>query len=384
MHFLENYATSAGLRIKKVEPATQFYPLNFDRYIVVNFSSSNMAAKLYDSAQQVIDIIKPELDKAGITIVQLGDNKEIALGGVHRLAGLTNLSQTNYIIKNALLHVGTDSYQTHAASVLGTPIVALYSVSSPKVCGPYWNKEKAICLEPNFPPNTTYSINPAEVPKMINTIKIEQIVGAIGKQLNINFPKFTTYFSGELANTPVLETYPDTVVRPDFMPNAGLYIRRDKGGDDVNVYEQLRHRKCLIVTKTPLDVNILAQLRPNIERVTYEITKDYSLDFCKALQSAGLPFDLISFESDEFVNGIKLEFLDLPLINRVPPRERPEGIPDNARFKTNRRILSNGKFYLSHAHVEADIPSPDFNNGEGAIINSGAFWKDSAFYWIYS
>jgi len=384
MHFLESYATSCGLRIKKTEPTTQYYPLPFEKYITANFSSSNMPAKLYDYAQELVNTVKPELDKAGITILQMGDAQEVGLGGTYRLAGQTTPAQTAHIVKNALAHLGTDSFLIHLASVFGTPILGLYSVSSPKVCGPYWNKEKAICLEPNFPPNTTYSVNPGESPKMINTIKIEQIVEALGGLLNINFPKFTTHHIGELFNMPLLDSVPNAVVRPDFLPNNGIYVRLDKGGSVELAIEQLKYRRCILVTNKPVDIKALAALRQNIERITYEIDENYSLEFCKAAIAAGLPLELISYKDEAWLNGIKLDFLDLPLVNRVLSRTRPEGIPESSKFRTNKRILSGGKFYLSYAHLENGISVPSLDHSEGLVVDSATFWNDSGFSWIFS
>ena len=165
MHFLEDYSRQTGLRIRKTLPHTQYYPLPFTKYVTLNFSSP-MAAKQWDMAQEFVNIVKPKLAEQGIELLHIGDSKEVMLSNVFRVCGQTNNAQMAFLISNSLLHIGIDSYAAHLSGIFDIPTVALYSVSSPKLCRPYFGTEdKTICLEPNFPEGHTYSINPNEQPK---------------------------------------------------------------------------------------------------------------------------------------------------------------------------------------------------------------------------
>lgn len=62
------------------------------------------------------------------------------------LAGRTTVSQLAHLISRLSVFIGQSSGPTHLAYLMETPSVSLWGVSLPKNWGPYWEKEKHICL----------------------------------------------------------------------------------------------------------------------------------------------------------------------------------------------------------------------------------------------
>ena len=99
---------------------------------------------------EVIQYIKPELEKRDIKIVQLGVDKDRAIQGCIHTQGSTELSQVSYLINGAMLHMGVDSIGIHMASAYGKKIVGLYCNQWTRSSGPYWSDSKDVILhEPN-------------------------------------------------------------------------------------------------------------------------------------------------------------------------------------------------------------------------------------------
>ena len=62
------------------------------------------------------------------------------------LTGKTTVSQLAYLISCLSIFIGHSSGPTHLAYLMGTSSVSLWGVSLPGNWGPYWEKEKHICL----------------------------------------------------------------------------------------------------------------------------------------------------------------------------------------------------------------------------------------------
>ena len=60
MHLVEQYALSCGVKIDKPQVETSFFPLPFDKYIILH-ASSGMPSKNYDYFEDVIETIYPHL-----------------------------------------------------------------------------------------------------------------------------------------------------------------------------------------------------------------------------------------------------------------------------------------------------------------------------------
>jgi len=356
MHLLEIYALTTGSKIKKPFIIKKYFPLPFDKYITIQ-NSSGMPAKCYSYFQEVINFLKPSLDEKGIKIVQIGSKEDTGLLGVIHLQGQSNINQTAYILSNSLLHIGNDSFAIHMASAFGIPLIGLYSVSSPEIAGPYWKNENQICLLPEG--DWKPSFNPNETPKKIDSIKIESITQSAEKLLfkNNQF-KIKTKYIGEKFTHRLLESLPDQVLPQETFPNELLNIRFDYKSNftDLNALAQnLNFRPCSVITKEPLNVEMLQPLFKNLKLVIYDVTENIDVSFIEKLHNLGIQTSVI-FKTDigteEDLNNRKLAIIELPIniqeINAYP-KNLPIDIKSDDTFRTNKILFGNNKVYSSRA-----------------------------------
>ena len=85
-HLVETYALNCGLKIDKPFLLEKYFPLEFDNYITFH-PFSKYESKSYDYWQDVIDFIHPELEKAGIRILQIGGKDDTPIKKCHHSQG---------------------------------------------------------------------------------------------------------------------------------------------------------------------------------------------------------------------------------------------------------------------------------------------------------
>jgi hypothetical protein len=317
------------------------------------------------------------------------------------LQGQTNVHQTSFIIGNARLHIGYDSFPIHLASDANTPIVALYSITTPDIAGPYFSKNH-ICLSPDYGDGKP-SFNPQESPKTVNTIQIEDVIEAIFKQLNIT-PKqeIGSLFLGNRYRDKVVEFIPDSLIRPDFVPNLVLNMRLDMMDDGATINENtalfnIKQRKfaiCMTTSKRINNIEVLAALKDNIVEIFIDITAEKpDVEYITNLVSLGLrPRIVYRGKDEDYFNTVKMDLLELGLhfIHKKQNEKELDKLVklfdnENAWIKTNRIVLANNKVYLSEAHMKAKIPTiSKFLKLEKGTLDLNTLAKEADFVFVYS
>jgi hypothetical protein len=398
MHIIENYSRRAGALIDKPFIIEQFYPIEAEKYITIS-NSSGMEGKNYSYFQDVVDFILPQLQSLGIAIIQIGNKDDIGLDGATHLHGKTSLNQTAYILKNAILHVGNDSFPVHLASSYDIGIVALYSVSPPEVCGPYWGtKSNQVLLSPDFS-NKLPSYNPKESPKRSDEIAIEDVINGIYKLLKIDENVPTSLYIGERYTNQVVELIPDQILRKDFVPHLVINIRGDliDSFDENVVLHNIHSRKCsLVINRKFNNIDGLFSVRENLPGFFYDITEyGVDIDFLQNLIKRGLPPQIV-YRSEDLnkFNEAKIQLLDFKipsprLISNKNNLDKFTKLLDNVTnnsndvlVKSNRVILAKGKVYLSIQHYKEDKPTTT-KEQKLDLQHPEELTKEHEFYYIY-
>lgn len=395
MKIIERYALACGSKINRPELNTKFFPIPFEKYLTFNAASTNMPAKNYQYWNDVFSIILPELNKQGVGVIQLGDVSEPQFGGIHRYNGQTSLAQSCHIIKNAMMHLGVDSMLAHAADAFNTKICAIYSVSGPETCGPYFSdKDNCALIEPNFKADERYYYNP-QSPNLANSIKPEQIVEGISKLLNIGFEKTKTLHISPGYGQVVIELIPDTsILSPAQFPGAIPVIRYDLGGTEHVIYSQLQHRKCIVYTDKKLDTNVLSTLKPNIDRVVLEVkelnadggARPEDLEFIKSVMSAGIQLTTLTALPDDKIGFLKLDLSEYTVILPKPVGKRPENIriTDKTWGKSSKIICGANQTFVSYCHYKNNLPILN-NSNTFKMIDDPLLWESSGeFLFIFN
>jgi len=380
MHILEQYALNSGAKIKNPFVYEQFFPLTVEKYLT--FHPTSKPSKTYDYWQEVINIILPILEKNNIKIIQLGQTNEKVYQNILNTTGMTSFNQTAYIIRNGLLHFGADSFPTHVASHYGKKIVALYANNYISCVKPYFgNSENHILLEPERTGKPNFSLE--ENPKTINKIKPETIAKNILNLLNIpSLINIETKYFGLNYNQPKLELVPNVNINPKQFNSDFLIVRMDLEHNVQILENQLNICPCYITTDKPINTQLILNHKNNIKKIFYKITEENDLDFVNFLELNSIPFELFTFLKGKALDEIKIKYLDQQVIAEIET-DNKEKINlfnlDNLYYKSNKRIVSQGKIFNSETCYKENI---EMKNEFELLIDNEDFWREAEDFWI--
>lgn len=342
-HVIEEYAKSCGVKISKAHISTHYYSIPFEKYIVV--CNSRIPAKNYSYWDEALDIIKKVLDTKNIKIVQVieGDEKK------WRNADLTvqpSFKQLAFIIQHSLAFVGVDSLGVHLADQMGVPLLALYSNTSPKNCGPFFNKNNILIESERNGNKPSYSLQ--ESPKTIDSILPEKISINILKLLKINKKvKHKTLHIGHRFLDECYDIIPSNILgaTPDL-----ANIRMDREHNEEFLLEFLRSNAAEVTIAKPIPEEILLTRRI---RILNYIAPEFDIDFVNKVKALGITINLLccdekllssqrfklfdfnieflDFEKKAFENSTKITNLDI----------------NSIKIKSNKKVIHDGIIYPS-------------------------------------
>jgi hypothetical protein len=385
MRLLDTYAVSSGSKIDKPFIFEQYFPLVYDKYITIQ-AQTKYESKDYSYWQDVINVLFPILDKHGIKIIQVGGPNELLYQYVVDLRGKTDVNQLAYVIKGAMLHLGSDSLGVHLASYYDIPIVGLYSVSQSSVSGPqFGTKEKQICIDAYLRTRTGKpSYSDKEAPKCVDLVMPEELVDSVFSLLNLNVKTpFKTIFIGSRYSGKIFRELIPTKAFPIADPNNPIEIRMDIHFDEDVLAQQLSYCRGIIITNKPIKKELIKNFRGNINAIVYMIEENDDPNFIAEIKDLSIPIILMTYLSDEQIQPKKINYYEHGNINMVRPEqeEKHQLIKENfgkLYFRSNKIVTQDGKIFNGHvSRIKGTEISNDFDYYEAADIPE--FWKDLPF-----
>lgn len=408
MRLLEKYALESGLKVGSQFLLDKFYPVPVERYITLH-GASGQAAKNYPYYQEVVVMLKAILDTHGIAIVQLGADKEPPVQGCVHLMGKTSLHQSNYVVSRSLLHLGNDSWLAHRAGYLGIPLITLFGSTRASNHGALrFNPEKTAFVEAHRWDKLP-SFASQEQPQSISTIPPEKVVNLVCQFLGLpNRITHETRMFGLLYAHALFDVVPNSFPAPGFLPETPVTVRMDYlFREDVLANLLMTGRKVNIMTKKPLDMNLLAQFKDSILSYTHEIDESCPPQYLGMIGGIVRHSSFFTKERDDAkVAALRFKFFDICNIMKVndvsrddylnaslnylnrendgKPALEAELAAGTVRFKANKYILSEGKIYLSPAHLKLNKPTDSFANNAATVIDDPDFWRDLNHDYIFN
>jgi hypothetical protein len=380
MRLLDTYATNTGSKIDKPFIYSKYFPLPIGKYITLQ-AQTPYDSRNYSYWQEVINLIHPYLNKNNINIVQVGTKDEKPLNGVINLLGQTSINQLAYIIENNILHFGTDSLCVHLSSYFNKPIVSLYSISNPNVAGPHFGDKNKHVLFKGYERigNKKPSYSQIESPKSIDTIKPEEIAGAILNLLDIKYSNLpeTIYF-GQDFNIKSLEIIPDEIIDPNSISIENLIVRMDYSFNEAALENILRAKKTIIFTNKSIKKDIIQKYKKNILQIIYIIEENNDINFVKTLKNNSINYTLLSFLEESILNKYKINYMDYNLIiNKKHKTKEDAKIVDvnNLYYKSSRTLISSkGQFTSRYDWL---------HNSGNKVVDNPDFWKEIDNFYIF-
>ncbi|MCD5383882.1 glycosyltransferase [candidate division WOR-3 bacterium] len=140
-------------------------------YIVLHPQTLN-SAKNWDYFRALVNLLL----KDGFTLCQVGLNGDKLLKGCKDYRGLS-LGKLGYLLRNARLFIGIDSFPAHLSSGVGTKTIVLYGGTDANFCKPYWGD--VVTIEPDRSmfgcKNACHAKDCSKRRKCINGIKPKEV-----------------------------------------------------------------------------------------------------------------------------------------------------------------------------------------------------------------
>jgi hypothetical protein len=387
MHLIESYAASSGLQVDRPFLYEKYFPIPWEKYILLH-AGAGQGAKQYEYFSEVVEILRdlvPDYE-----IIQIGGDKDPYIPKTVNFLGKTTIHQTAYLIRRASLLIGNDSCNVHIASGFDIPIVGLYGSTTVANHGPYFSSEGKTQLLVGDLAGKKPSYNSDEYPKVINSLKPEEVVKSAVKLLGRN-PDIVTrkslYF-GSQYNAGLLELIPDCLVDPSFFPQAVPLVRMDYYFNEDILARNLSARPYRIITDKPINSNILRTFKGRIAQLIYDIPSDYSVGFISEVRKLGINFILCSILKENKLADAKLDFFDYGLIlerqnaGAQVLKDNPQ-LEEGCKYKTNKLLLANNKFYLNKVRWQEDKPTLSIDHKTDTLDLTPDFLDFAENYYIY-
>lgn len=374
---------SCGLKIDKPFVWEHYTSIPFERFISFNRSC-------YPYYAEVLQLIGPELKKAGIDVVQLKCPNNLSDTPISIPDGMT-FGQYAYIMKHSLLHFGEDSFLFDLAGHYDIPRLILFSNTYPNTSKPFWGTKEKERILFTTGPHSKPSLSPDPALNFVARIKPEQIALNIMELLGIKWtPPYETVYIGKnyRPKHDIVELFPDSAQSLNLTGSAAtLGIRLDYNFDEKFLVEVLKQSRACIITDRPINIKILEALRNNIIEVTYLIDFNSDSSFSRELSKLNLTHVMATYARDEEFIKIKAKFFDIGVVHQLPIFET-KNMPEfkdqegNIHYKSAKRILHGNKSYKSQHDLLNNIPSDASEFLPCIGINHESFCKELEFFFV--
>jgi len=375
-HLLKEYAKNLGVKISKPVFKEHFFPLDFDKYIVL-YNEHNVQSRNYKYFNIVLNILKPFLNKNNIKIVQFASDKHIE--GVNKTLNLP-LKQQSYLIAKSMLYVGCDGILSQIADFKKIPSVNLYGNIYSNLCKPLiGNSSKVINIEPDWNKNPSFSLD--DPAAQINTIKPEFIAQSILNLLKLEEAKinFKTLQIGSAFGDRAIEIVPTTFHKIQTRPNEAVFIRTDYGINVKAFSQYCQNYKVSIFSDKPINISQIQPHKNNIENLfifTDINSKSIRQDYFDSLNELNINYTLL-VKDEKLLPKIRNNYFDINIRTYNSNSKKKCEVGSKSRFFTKKTIFKDGKFYTSLAHLKNNLDNNDL------VIDTDDFWKESQQFFIY-
>lgn len=386
MHLVENYALAAGAKIGRPTIQTSFFPVGSEKYITLH-ACSGMNSKNYDYYKDVVKILTPKIEEEGYDIVQIGEEGEAQIKGTRSLLGQTTVRQTIFIIKNAALHIGNDSFSCHAASAYNTPLVTLYGATRPECCGPYWgDKEKQELLCPDLP-DFKPSYSESERSKRVNKIFPDEVAEKALNLLGIpnELGGINRVHLGESFHLSIIDVVPDFNAHNNlpFAKGSSINIRTDYIEEERYIESWLSSHSTVLHINRMINLDLLFKYKNNIQKIFIYMDDSFTQEYMSRIDSLAIT-TVLYYSKEETIAEARIKFFGENIyLNEQETKKDldfPEKICNNSRYQSSLNLFSKDKIYPCKAALDRQIEK----ESEYRIIDDPEFYRESEFFKIYN
>jgi len=97
------------------------------------------------------------------------------------MVGMLSLSELTYLMKRAFILITNDSGPMHIAAAVGTPVVAIFGPTDPRLCGPYGHGHAVVKKE--LPCSFCYEVVCPTNHQCMYSISVDEVMDSVRKKL---------------------------------------------------------------------------------------------------------------------------------------------------------------------------------------------------------
>jgi len=374
-HLVKEYAKNLGVKVSKPIVKDHFFPIVADRYITI-CNDDDVQAKHYPYYDVVLELLKPFLQKENIKVIQLGG--KIKINGVDSALNV-KYKQQSFIISKSILHLGSDGFLNHTSSAKNVPTISIFGNTLPEINKPLFSSNSTnVNLAPKWDKKPCYNV--VDPKRQIRNIKAELVAQSVLDLLKIKQEiNFTTLHVGESYNDNLLEIVPTTLTPVNIQPNQKIMIRADYGLQEDVFIQYCKQMKVSVCCDKLIQPNGLKQIANNVTDFYLFLDKDWDdipEKYFSIVKSLGINL-IILCENKDDVPIIRNKYFDIAVRHPFPDREKPKSFSEKSKFLTQKRIVCDGKEYLSYAHFKKGL---DRSN---KVIDTPEYWRELDYFYIY-
>ena len=350
MNYLYKFCHSCGVSPSKPFIPTAFFPITYDKYIIIQ--NSKIEGE-YEYIEEVMDYIVPLIKDVKIIQIKLS-TKDKTIPRAKIYEGLS-LPQFNFLVKNAMSVLTNSPYCREVAAALSVPNVLIINKNKTNQEQPSWYKN---CIEKD---KSAYAEDIAE--GLLNLSKIDNFINSL-----------KPFYCGDSYKTKVMEVVPNFNPIEIGLTGQTLNLRSDWTNETKYIKDFIYTNHVNLIT----DKRIELQPSKNLIQINLEVTKNTSqedIDFYKNLTKQ---LRLYCRNKND-LQDLRLKFIDEQIHEEKLITKKDLDIDryicNNTIYKSSKMIISNKKTYTSRASMNKNI---EFNPTQyEKIIDCEDFWADS-------
>ena len=382
MNVLEKYSVNCGVKIGRATPASSYFPLKDDHYIVID-DRNKYTSNIYELFSDVLAHLQKSLDEKGIKVYSFNVNEKNLLPGTQPFVNLTK-KQEAYLIKNSMLTISCDNLSAYYASAFNVPSIGLYSAYPAACTEPLWGTQHTSIESDRFGCLPSYGVE--ETPKAINFIKPEKVALAILDKLGLP-PTFSleTIYMGDLYPTKIVEVIPDFTTAPNFLQGRAINLRADYHFNEELIVHWLQDRMVNLLVNRPIGVNLLKYFKKNIAQLTVNINESFSEEYLTEVRSTGVPLEIFC-ENKEQLSDCRFKLFNFDIEESIfkSKKDLDESINKfnkNTQFLSGKILISEGQKYSC---LEAKKQKKVLTGDPEVVYDTQDFWKELDHYRLFN
>jgi hypothetical protein len=374
MNLHQIYALAAGQTLSKSQVLPEYFPLTSSKYITLQpFSKPIKNYNYWDDVVRLLKLTLPDYD-----VVQIGGPNEPALPFCLHTQGLTSIRQAAYLVKNAAVHLGTDSFAAHLAGIFNTPTVALYSNNHIDNVKPFFlDSDKFVAFRPFALKNPVFAIDIGKQP--LDEIMPHHIVNAACELLKDSRRSNFDYLSiAPDYHKKVLELIPTTPFNSKAINFDCISVRMDVHFNEEVLRNQCQFSKVVVYTNRTIDLKVIKTIKPQIMNIIFEITDLANVDYewFVSLQKLGVEFYIYSRLDPELIRPLKLQFCEIANLFHKSILDKPANVGPDDKYLSGKLVVADNKFYASIYDYKNNRESDPKQLLNPRPIGDGDFWVE--------